>query len=215
MLGGDWRSLITKDAVQAALATLPELQAVQERSGDENRAVRIYNLSDELLTVTVLDDEGREIPGHGFSARPFDLVHGGWDRGLKTCPLTYLRISGASDVSEYFVNGDSSQGVLVLPPKTEEGVLDSHAAAPMQMHAGEAALAQLTDMGYPETQAAEALAHSNGDVQAAIAHLCETPRVARNKKDGYKRKRTIIHWIQHISIHFSILSQRILFHHGG
>ena len=91
--------------MEAVLATIPELHGVQEQTGDDNRGVRVYNLSDELLTVTVLHD-GHEIPGSGFTASKFDLGRGAWDpgSGLMTCPSTVLRIStltGASRVSEW------------------------------------------------------------------------------------------------------------------
>ena len=46
----------------------------------------------------------------------------------------------------------------------------------MQLESGEHNLAQLTAMGYDETAATDALAHSNGDVQAAIAHLADSPQ---------------------------------------
>ena len=165
--GGDWRSLVTRDSVQAALATLPELRT-GERAGHENRGVRVYNLSDELLTCRIFEAGGQEIVGHGRNAQPFNLARNTWDEhsGFMTSPETTVLIQGASGELNYFVNGDSSQGIIVLP-KTEEG----QPPEPAHEEPGGGALARLTEMGYPETQAAEALAHSNGDVQAAAARL--------------------------------------------
>ena len=104
------------------LATIPELHGVQEQTGDDNRGVRVYNLSDEALTCTVLDDAMQEIPGAGRTAAPFDLGQQTWDAtpGFMTSPMTMVRIqapSGSQD--DYFVNGDSSQAIIVLPPVAE------------------------------------------------------------------------------------------------
>ena len=121
--GGDWRSRITREAVEATLAPLPPVDR-PERTGEENRGVRVYNLSGDHLAATVLDDMGAEIPGHGLEARPFDLGQG-WDErcGFMTSPMTSIRITCAGGVTtDYFVNGDSTQAILVLPPAVEEGL---------------------------------------------------------------------------------------------
>ena len=87
-----------------------------------------------------------------------------------TSPSTVVRVQGNRAYEDYFVNGDSSQHILVLQPAVEEG------EAPMRLEAGEDALVQLTAMGYDERTATDALVHSNGDVQAAIAHLADSPQ---------------------------------------
>ena len=89
-----------------------------------------------------------------------------------TSPSTVVRVQGNRTSEDYFVNGDSSQHILVLQPAVEEG------EAPMQLESGEDNLAQLTAMGYDERTATDALVHSNGDVQAAIAHLTDSPQQA-------------------------------------
>ena len=89
-----------------------------------------------------------------------------------TSPSTVVRVQGNHTSEDYFVNGDSSQHILVLQPAVEEG------EAPMQLEAGEDKLAQLTAMGYDERTAADALVHANGDVQAAIARLTAMPHAA-------------------------------------
>eukprot|EP01045_Picozoa_sp_COSAG04_P019380 COSAG04_NODE_1876_length_5329_cov_70.433078_3_plen_372_part_00 len=168
--GQDWRPLVTKENVEAALTALPPLHE-RERTGDENRGVRFYNLSDERLTCTVLDAEGRESLASMPSMLPFDRVQfTNQTSPIMTGPSTVVRVQGNCTYEDYFVNGDSVQHILVLQPAVEEG------DAPMQLESGEHNLAQLTAMGYDETAANDALVHSNGDVQAAIAHLADSPQ---------------------------------------
>eukprot|EP01045_Picozoa_sp_COSAG04_P020903 COSAG04_NODE_2193_length_4561_cov_46.389960_5_plen_571_part_00 len=187
--GQDWRPLVTKENVEAALAALPPLRK-PDRTGDENRGVRFYNLSDERLTCTILDAEGRESLGSMPGMSPFDRVQFIWDRGcgVMTSPSTVVRVQGNVASEDYFVNGDSNQHILVLQPAVEEG------EAPMRQESGEEALAQLTAMGYDEMAATDALAHSNGDVQAAIAHLADAPHAAPGPPPAPEGPATLESW---------------------
>ena len=74
--GRDWREGIDKASIEAELMKLNQrghVDETPERVGMENRGVRFFNLTDQPLVCSVLDEDGNELDGgrHDLRAGPY------------------------------------------------------------------------------------------------------------------------------------------------
>lgn len=125
--GHDLRELMTTVGIEAALETLVAAgrgNRSADRTGQEERGVRIYNLTDEELQMQPKNLDGGFL-GPDTILQPFDERE--WQRckiekidypslAQMAIPESVYNLSAGGATADHFVSGDSSQMILVFPP---------------------------------------------------------------------------------------------------
>ena len=121
----DWRSTVSKQSIEEELNELKRRGYASERPENtgSSRGLRFFNFTDDPVVVSVCDDDGAPQLVGCMEAGPFDPATPAgqdphWATPGRMAPLGQcLQIRAGERTEMFFVTGESSQFIYIMPPE--------------------------------------------------------------------------------------------------